>query len=692
MKLNPAQEEAVTYTDGPCLVLAGAGSGKTRVIITKIAYMLRNNLVLPSEVVAVTFTNKAAAEMRERITAEVGPELSSQLTILTFHSFGRMIINEQAQRLQLNRHFSIFDENDAIKSIKNIIIEDYPQLKKKSSSPDFLNHLASRISIWKGQLKTPRSLQREPEVDPFEREIYQKYTDYLRACNAIDYDDMIFLPTRLLLLQEDVRTYYQNRYRYVMVDEYQDTNHTQYYLFMCLVAATQRFMVVGDDDQSIYSWRGARPENIQTLATDFPNLKVIKLEQNYRSTARILRCANSIIAHNPHLFSKTLYSALGEGPKVKVVTCLDNDKSCEYIAAEILGQHFDRHDKWDNYAILYRSNAQARDMEKAMMSAHIPCSITGDTSFFARAEVKDIMAWCRMLANPHDDAALLRIINVPPRGIGAQTIKTLCELGRKYNRCLYDCIISQELQQRLTKAQLDAVSGFLGIVIDMRHKIYHHQDVEVCHNLVARLHYDSYLRSESASDNAYEWRLKNVNILLGWIEELITGKKSAFGGQGQSQQEQISFSEAVMRLGLREMMNQKEGEDMQDAVHMMTMHAAKGLEFPYVFILGMEEGTLPNRNAVEENNIEEERRLAYVGVTRAKQELTLVRAYQRKQNNVMTLMEPSRFIAEMPPEDLTIIDLSAKEQVATPAARKAGKEMALQELQAFAQTIENKQG
>ena len=691
MQLNAAQQEAVTYTQGPCLVLAGAGSGKTRVIITKIAYLLRNNLAQPAQILAVTFTNKAAAEMRERIALEVGPEISSQLTICTFHSLGRQILKEQAQLLRLGSHFSIFDETDTLKILKGIIASDYSTLKSTQSA-DYLSTVASHISRWKGELKNPSSILKDPKSDHITAELYQKYSDYLRACNAVDFDDLIYLPTRLLLLNEKVRSYYQQRYRYIMVDEYQDTNHTQYYLLMCLVASNQRFMVVGDDDQSIYSWRGARPENIKQLTVDFPELKVIKLEQNYRSTSRILHCANSIIAHNQHLFSKTLYSGIEGGEPIRVVTCNDNEQSCEYIAAEILGHRFDHRCKWGDYAILYRSNSQSRDMEKALMSAHIPCKITGDTSFFARMEVKDIMAWCRVLTNPKDDAALLRIINVPHRGIGAQTIKIMTELGRKFNRCLYDCAISQEMHSALNKQQVDALCSFLGLLFDLRHKLAQHQDLEVCRTLIDKIGYRGYLRAENASTNAFEWKLKNVQILMGWIEELLTGQKSNSFGKNSAASDTIDtkqplemrFGEAVERLGLCEMMDKKADEDEeQDAVQMMTLHAAKGLEFPVVFLLGMEEGILPHRTSIEEHNIEEERRLAYVGVTRAQKELTLVVARQRKQGNSIVQQEPSRFIGEMPKEELTFIDL-AKPQKQSKESSQHGLERVIEDLAQFA--------
>lgn len=644
MKLNPAQLEAVQYTSGPCLVLAGAGSGKTRVIITKIVHLLRNNLAQAKEILAVTFTNKAAMEMRERIAREVDDKTASELTICTFHALGRIILREQAARLQLGRNFSIFDETDTFKSIKNIITTDFPGLADNASR-EYIDSICQRISLYKGALKTPKVVQKEGG-DPLLVDIYQKYTNYLRACNAVDFDDLLFIPTRLLLLDPATRTKYQERFRYILVDEYQDTNQTQYILLMCLVATNQRFTVVGDDDQSIYSWRGARPENIRQLTQDFPDLKVIKLEQNYRSTARILRCANSIIAHNPHIFEKTLYSALKEGEKIRIAYCASNESACEYVASEILGHRFDHKTSWGHYAILYRSNSQARDMEKELMAAHIPCKVTGDTSFFSRMEVKDILAWCRFLANPKDDAAFLRVINVPQRGIGAQTLKAMTNTAHQYQRCLYDCICSKEFYSQLNKSQADAVIGFLGLYVDLRQMLMRGEDQKLCSTLIERLGFRQYLRAES-SEQAFEWKLKNVETVMGWLSDLITGVKG----------EAMHFGEAVERLGLREMMEQRDEDEEGAAVQMMTLHAAKGLEFPFVFLLGMEEGVLPHRTSIEEDNIEEERRLAYVGVTRAQSELTLVVARTRKVGANFNAQEPSRFIAEMPESDLENIQV-----------------------------------
>lgn len=664
MELNAAQKEAVEYINGPCLVLAGAGSGKTRVIITKISYLLKNNLAHPSEILAVTFTNKAAKEMRERLAKQVSENAASQLTISTFHALGRIILKEQSSLLRLGRNFSIFDDADTFKIIKQIITNEYPMLKN-SASNEYIDGICHKISMYKGELKTPKALANDPTCDSIVQGIYQKYNDYLRACNAVDFDDLIFIPTRLLLLKKEIREYYQKRFKYILVDEYQDTNQTQYVLLMCLVASNQRFTVVGDDDQSIYSWRGARPENIKQLTLDFPELKVIKLEQNYRSTSRILRCANSIIANNPHIFEKTLYSGLRDGEKIKVVTCSDSDHACEYIASEILGQHFDDKNSWSHYAVLYRSNSQARDMEKALLSAHIPCKVTGDTSFFSRMEVKDILCWCRLLNNPKDDAALLRVINIPHRGIGAQSIKVLTDLSHKYNRCLYDCACSTEVKTLLNKSQYDALLGFLGLLVGLRQKLINKQDLEVCQKLLEIINYEQYLKQDS-SENAFEWRLKNVQTLMSWIEELVSGQRDA----------PMSFGEAIERLGLREMMDKRTDED-DNAVQMMTLHAAKGLEFPNVFLLGMEEGILPHRTSIEENNIEEERRLAYVGVTRAQTRLTMVLAQQRKQGGGVTIQEPSRFINEMPQEDLVFINQSDKVE---PQANFTGINMALDEL------------
>lgn len=664
MQLNAAQKEAVEYTQGPCLVLAGAGSGKTRVIINKISYLINNKLALANQILAVTFTNKAAQEMKERIAHNVNEQTAAQLTISTFHSLGRIILKEQAALLKMGHNFSIFDDADTFKVIKQILTNDYPMLKH-SNNNEFIDTISHKISMWKGDLKSPKEVLLDKRSDSVIAGIYQKYNDYLRACNAVDFDDLIFIPTRLLLWRKDIRAYYENRFRYILVDEYQDTNRTQNILLTCLVANNQHFTVVGDDDQSIYSWRGARPENIKELQLNFPNLKVIKLEQNYRSTSRILHCANAIIAHNPHIFEKTLFSGIQEGAKINVVTCLDNEKACEYVASEILGQQFEQKNSWSHYAILYRSNSQARDMEKALLSAHIPCKVTGDTSFFARMEVKDILCWCRLLSNVRDDAALLRVINIPHRGIGAQTIKTLTELSHKYNRCLYDCACSSEVKEHLNKTQYDALLGFLGLLVSLRDKLNKHQDLELTQTLLESINYEQYLRSDS-SENAFEWRWKNVKTLMGWLEEFVCGQKDG----------PMSFNEAVDRLGLREMMDKQEDDEV-NAVQMMTLHASKGLEFPNVFILGMEEGILPHRTSIDEDNIEEERRLAYVGVTRAQTKLTLVIAQKRKQGGGMVEQEPSRFIAEMPPEELNFINQG---EYIEPKSNEHGLTRALEDL------------
>lgn len=660
--------EAVTYTSGPCLVLAGAGSGKTRVIITKIVHLIRNGIASPEQILAVTFTNKAALEMRERIAKEVPSEVAGQLTISTFHSLGRLILKENAKTLKLGRNFSIFDENDSQKVIKQILDADYPKLKN-TTNYEYIQSICHRISMWKGELKVPKTMQGEEGVDPIMLDIYQKYLDYLRSCNAVDFDDLIFLPTRLLLLSEQIRKAYQERFKYILVDEYQDTNQTQYYLLMCLVATNQRFTVVGDDDQSIYSWRGARPENIKQLTLDFPNLKVIKLEENYRSTSRILRCANHIIANNPHIFEKTLYSSFSEGEKILVKYAANGEEACEWVAAQILGHQFDHKTKWSDYAILYRSNSQSRDMEKSMVSAHIPCKVTGDTSFFARSEVKDILAWCRLLTNPHDDVALLRVINVPQRGIGAVTLKTLTDLSHEFNTSLFNCACSQELASRLNKAQYNSLTEFLAIVQRFRVLLSQHQDEQVCQDLLQGIGYEAYLKAEN-SKAAYEWKFKNVSTLVSWIEELVKGEKG----------DALSFGDAVERLGLREMMDKQDQDEDDNVVQLMTLHASKGLEFQYVFLIGMEEGILPHRVSIDENNIEEERRLAYVGVTRARRELTLVVAKERKRAGAMVLQEESRFIKEMPQSDLVYIDEPSKDPTKSKKRKDMNLSNAIQEL------------
>ena len=646
MKLNPAQQEAVDYTDGPCLVLAGAGSGKTRVITSKISALIRLHSLPPESVCAVTFTNKAAAEMRERAAADLGSEIASRITISTFHSLGLSIIRKEHAAFDLGRNFSLFDEYDQQKILRDIIREKFPQLLQDSSDRLLAEKAAQAISLWKSALVAPGEMRIEGN---WTRMAYRFYDSYLRACNAIDFEDLIYLTARRLRDDESFRARWQAAFQYMLVDEYQDTNETQYQLLKLLTGAHNRFTVVGDDDQSIYSWRGARPENIRALADDYPDLKVIKLEQNYRSTARILHCANTIIAHNPHVFAKTLRSSMGDGRKIQIHEVKTEEDQSERIAELIFSHRYLSRAPWRDYAVLYRSNFQSRAIEKAFRENHIPCVITGGTSFFEQQEIKDLMGWCRVLCNPRDDAALLRVINVPRRGIGSETIAEIATLARLNGKPMYDSMLAGELASRIGPAQMQAVGQFVILVTNLRNQLFRKRDASLASSLIDTLGYERHLKAAAASQAAGEMKVRNARTLMEWITDLITGK----GGR-----EKLTFLEAVDKLGLREMLTRNDSGQDADAVQMMTLHAAKGLEFPYVYLVGCEEGILPHRNSIGiPGGIEEERRLFYVGVTRAKLELTLLLCRNRRirAQDLMSDIKfntPSRFLDELPPEDI----------------------------------------
>ncbi len=644
LTLNAAQREAVESIDGPCLVLAGAGSGKTRVITEKIVKLCRGSGLPPSRICALTFTNKAAAEMRERAAKALPPETAAALWISTFHSLGLEILRLEHRHLGLNRNFSLFDEQDCRKALRDILRSDFADLLRDSAENEILDQAQSAVSLWKGRLLAPDEI---PGRDSVYGEIYAAYQQYLQACSAVDFDDLIFLTTRALQRSPQLKERWEQCFYYVLVDEYQDTNETQYQLLKLLTAKYRRFTVVGDDDQSIYSWRGARPENIKTLAADFPDLKVIKLEQNYRSSKRILHCANALIANNPHLFAKTLYSELPEGEKIEVMECRDEENEAEIAVSIIKGLRFSKRLPWHDFAILYRSNFQSRYFEKLLLQSEIPCRVSGGTGFFAQSEVKDIMAWCRLLANPQDDSALLRIINVPRRGIGTDTLQKLTETARLAHQSLFDCAMSGALNQKLAAQQRQALGDFIILTTRLRTFILSKKDLQLAQQLPDLIGYSAYLSGPRVSKAQVEFRMGNVRQICSWIGEIIKGRR------GEPPQ---SFAKAVEKLGLRELMERRgtEGEE-EDAVQLMTLHASKGLEFPVVILAGMEENLLPHRSCEEEGGSdEEERRLAYVGITRAQRRLFITLCKTRRQRGELSLPKPSRFLAELPQEELIL--------------------------------------
>lgn len=638
MRLNPSQQHAVEFVTGPCLVLAGAGSGKTRVITNKIAHLIRQCGYQAKHIAAVTFTNKAAREMKERVSQTLGRKETRGLMIATFHTLGLEIIKREYVALGMKSNFSLFDDQDQMALLKELT-EQWLENDKV-----LLQQLISTISNWKNDLIDPAgaAATARSERDKLFVHCYSLYHDHLRACNVLDFDDLILLPTLLLKQNAEVRERWQNRLRYLLVDEYQDTNTSQYELVKLLVGTRARFTVVGDDDQSIYSWRGARPQNLVLLQQDFPALDVIKLEQNYRSSGRILKAANILIANNPHVFEKRLFSELGYGDELKVITANNEDHEAERVVGELIAHHFIKKTQYGDYAILYRGNHQSRLFEKMLMQNRIPYRISGGTSFFSRPEIKDLLAYLRVLTNPDDDSAFLRIVNTPKREIGPATMKKLGEWAGQRNKGLFSASFDLGLSQTLTGRGLESLQRFTQWLAEIA-RLAEREPVAAVRDLIHGLDYESWLYETSPSPKAAEMRMKNVNQLFSWMTEML---------EGFDLDEPMTLTQVVTRFTLRDMMERGESEEELDQVQLMTLHASKGLEFPYVFLVGMEEGLLPHQSSIDEDNVDEERRLAYVGITRAQRELFFTLCKERRQYGELVRPEPSRFLLELPQDDV----------------------------------------
>ncbi|ENM5735537.1 DNA helicase Rep [Vibrio mimicus] len=640
MKLNPRQDEAVKFVSGPCLVLAGAGSGKTRVITNKIAYLVQQCGYKARNIAAVTFTNKAAREMKERVAQTLGKAESRGLMVSTFHTLGLNIIRREYKQLGLKAGFSLFDDQDQMALLKELTE------KQLDGDKDLLRLLLSTISNWKNDMLTPQQIKAmaKGEQQQLFAHCFELYQKQMQSYNALDFDDLILLPVLLLRSSEEVRQRWQNRIRYLLVDEYQDTNTSQYELVKLLVGERGRLTVVGDDDQSIYSWRGAKPQNLVLLGEDFPNLKLIKLEQNYRSTSRILRAANILIANNPHVYQKALFSELAEGEKLKVILANNEDHEAERVTAEIIAHKFLNRTEYRDYAILYRGNHQSRLIEKSLTQNRVPYKLSGGTSFFARAEIKDIMAYLRVLVNPDDDNAFLRIVNTPKREIGPATLEKLGSYANMRGKSLFAASFELGLEQHLSGRGLDNLRHFTEWLVAIADNAERGNTVEAVRSLVRDIRYEDWLYETSASPKAAEMRMKNVSDLYSWIVADLEGDNP--------DQQEKTLKEVVQRLTLRDMMERGEENDDSDAVQLMTLHASKGLEFPYVYLIGAEEGILPHQTSIDEENVEEERRLMYVGITRAQRELTFMVCKERRQFGELIKPSQSRFLDELPQDDI----------------------------------------
>ncbi len=639
VRLNPQQDQAVKLTTSPLLVLAGAGSGKTAVITQKIVHLINRCGYQARNIAAVTFTNKAAKEMKARVTKLLGDSNAKGLTVSTFHNLGLNIIRREYKALGFRPNFTIFDDQDSFQLIK--------ELCKKSDDADkkeMLDILA-QISRWKNDLILPEqaiAIADNQEL-VLAAKLYDAYTRSLRAFNAVDFDDLILIPTLLLKNDKAVRERWHNKIRYLLVDEYQDTNTSQYELVKLITGRLGNFTVVGDDDQSIYSWRGAQPKNLELLQKDFPNLRVVKLEQNYRSAGRILKSANVLIQNNEHIFKKRLWSDKHYGEPIRILSAKNDNDEADRVTKEILSARINKNIPYKDFAILYRGNHQSRLLEKFLVDKQIPYKISGTTSFFARAEIKDIMAYFRLLVNQDDDNAFIRIANVPRREIGVTTLEKLGSYANERHISLFDAIFEVGLEQTLNGKGLAAVRRFGELIAKASDNVKRGDAMSVIREMIAYIGYQGFLFDNSSSPKAAEYRWSNVETLLGWIET----------GLENNQLADDPFAETISKLCLREMLDRGE-EEQEDAneVQLMTLHASKGLEFPHVFLVGMEEELLPHKSSIEEDNIEEERRLAYVGITRAEESLSIIVAEKRQRYGEMVDSVPSRFLEEMPQEDL----------------------------------------
>ncbi len=628
--LNPPQREAIHYLDGPLLVLAGAGSGKTRVITFKISHLVRNAGIEARNIAAITFTNKAAREMLERVGKLLSPAEIRGLTVSTFHSLGMQILRQEATHLGYKTQFSILDAYDAGKIISDIL---------KTTHKDEVRKVQSQISLWKNDFKSPAEML-GCACDEWENvcaRTYLAYQDTLTAYQAMDFDDLIRLPVELFRSHPEVLERWQNKLRYLLIDEYQDTNTCQYQLVKLLTGVRGMFTAVGDDDQSIYAWRGANMENLRLLQQDFPRLKIIKLEQNYRSTARILSAANSVIANNPKLFEKRLWSELGLGEPIHAVQCKDDEHEAETVIQRLLAHKFEHRTKFSDYAILYRGNYQARLFEQALRNQRIPYQMSGGQSFFDKTEIKDVIAYMRLITNPDDDPAFIRALTTPRRGVGAVTLEKLGSYAGQRNKSLFAAAHEEGFQHQVQAAQLEPLMEFCQFINSLQYRALREPAGELAAEMLKAIGYEAWLY-EMEEPRPAEAKWKNVTDMVAWLAK-----------KGEADDKSlIDLTQTIALITMLE--GRDEGE--VDAVKMSTLHASKGLEYPHVFLIGTEEGILPHQESVENGMLEEERRLMYVGITRAQRSLTLTYCVKRRRAGEWQFVEPSRFIEEISGDDL----------------------------------------
>lgn len=646
--LNSPQREAVKYLDGPLLVLAGAGSGKTRVITQKIAYLIQQCGYLPREIAAITFTNKAANEMKERVSQLLVNESSKGLTVATFHSLGMQILRQEAKVLGYKPQFSILDSADSYKILADILATTDKQLLRKTQW---------QISAWKNALISPDRAKAESveELTHASAKIYQLYQQTLRAYQAVDFDDLIKLPVELFDAHSDVLDKWQRKLKYLLIDEYQDTNACQYKLVKQLTGITGNFTAVGDDDQAIYGWRGADVENLRQLTHDFSRLKVIKLEQNYRSSVRILRAANQVIANNPKLFEKQLWSELGTGDLIQITAARDEEHEAESVVMKLMAHKFEHRTHYKDYAILYRGNHQARVFEQHLRNHKIPYTISGGQSFFDKAEIKDIVSYLRLIANEDDDPAFIRAATTPKKGIGSTTLERLGDYARIHQMSLFAAAYEGDFQRELGARQLEDLLTFCQFISKIQERASKDPAGEVLKSMMDAIQYEAYLY-DTEDPKPAESKWKNVLDFIGWLTKKGDGNVGEDDGRNL-----LQLTQMVSLMSMLE--GREDGEP--DAVKLSTLHAAKGLEYGHVYLIGCEEGILPHRESIDMGKVEEERRLMYVGITRAQKSLNISWCRKRKRAGETEACEPSRFIEELPTDDIRHFGAANQDPVAS---------------------------
>ena len=679
--LNPAQLQAVYHLHSPCLVLAGAGSGKTRVITHKIARLLQEGIA-PSQIGAITFTNKAAQEMRERARALVGARAAKDLLIATFHSLGVRLLREDGERLGLKPKFSILDADDVLGVLRDA---------GGTTDAKLARSWQWTISLWKNNGLTPEQAEAAAQDDDerIAARVMKLYEERLLAYPAVDFDDLISLPLKLLQTDEETRLKWQRKLRHVLIDEYQDTNATQYDLLKALVGQDGLFTAVGDDDQSIYGWRGATIENLKRLPLDYPNLKVIPLEQNYRSTSAILTAANNVIALNPKIFQKKLWSDLGEGEPVKVVESDQEEHEAERAVTRIMAiranttGEYTGITEWKDFAILYRANHQSRKLEEALRKAQIPYKVSGGQSFFDRAEIKDLCGWLRLLVNQDDDPAFLRAVTTPKRGIGHTTLAALSDFSGKWRVSLFEALFQESLGTALSAKAIGSLHEFGRYVNDLEYRARHTVGAEAARPMLLEwltdIGYEQHLLDNEENPKVAAARWSNVIDFIDWVAKRCGGEIDNDGGM-TVETEKKSVLDVAQSISVILSLAER-GDQDQNMVTLSTLHASKGLEWPHVVLVGVNEGTLPFKRDEEDmtaERLEEERRLMYVGITRARRTLLVSTLLRQKRGREIKRAFPSRFIGEMKLDERVIKEnprdrIAAQRAAFAARAAQAGK-------------------